>query len=154
VCDRPDRATAEQLPSLVRSAQLAVDAALAAAAPSDEPDVHLATAGYLLQQAVSLLDDPATAGAPSGSDHPGDLVTAIAEIHGLRRAMLNRSVIEQAKGMLMLRLGVDEEQAFVALSRLSQRTHVKVAEVSQLLITKGIAEHGQWRRRRSLADGP
>ncbi len=57
-----------------------------------------------------------------------------AEVAGLRRAMATRGVIEQAKGLLAAQLGVDPEQAFVHLSRMSQETNVRLADVAADLI--------------------
>jgi response regulator NasT len=52
------------------------------------------------------------------------------ELDGLRAAMANRSVIEQAKGMLMLRLEFDEAAAFAYLREASNRANRKVAEIA------------------------
>jgi serine phosphatase RsbU (regulator of sigma subunit)/PAS domain-containing protein len=56
------------------------------------------------------------------------------ELAGMRRAMRNRAVIEQAKGMLVERLGVGPDEAFDHLVRLSQRTNIKLAEVAAALV--------------------
>ncbi len=65
------------------------------------------------------------------------LAEAQAELEGLRTAMHNRGVIEQAKGMLMLRLQVDENQAFEYLRALSNRTNRKLADVaSEVILTR------------------
>ena len=53
-----------------------------------------------------------------------------AEVAGLRRSMRSRGLIEQAKGVLAERLGVDVEEAFRHLVRTSQRTHVRVVDVA------------------------
>ncbi|GAA0621641.1 hypothetical protein GCM10009547_25440 [Sporichthya brevicatena] len=53
-----------------------------------------------------------------------------AEVDGLRLAMRNRGVIEQAKGMVMLRLDVDEDAAFDHLRVLSNRTNRKLVDVA------------------------
>lgn len=52
------------------------------------------------------------------------------ELDGLRIAMRNRGLIEQAKGMLMLRLQVDEDEAFDYLRTLSNQTNRKLVEVA------------------------
>ena len=52
------------------------------------------------------------------------------EVSGLRRAMATRGVIEQAKGVLAVRLNCDPEQAFAHLSRISQETNVRLADVA------------------------
>ncbi|MEU4244690.1 ANTAR domain-containing protein [Actinoplanes sp. NPDC026619] len=56
------------------------------------------------------------------------------ELAGLRWAKRSRSVIEQAKGVLMARLNCSAEQAFEQLVRMSQRTNTKVAEVAAGLL--------------------
>ena len=52
------------------------------------------------------------------------------EISGLRRAMRTRGLIEQAKGVLAERLGIDPEESFEYLSRLSQDANVRVVDVA------------------------
>jgi AmiR/NasT family two-component response regulator len=56
------------------------------------------------------------------------------ELAGLRRAQRSRSVIEQAKGVLIARLNCSTEQAFEQLTRISQETNTKVAEVAAGLL--------------------
>jgi PAS domain-containing protein len=56
------------------------------------------------------------------------------ELAGVRRAMRNRAVIEQAKGVLVERLGIAPEAAFDQLVRLSQQTNIKLAEVAAALV--------------------
>jgi hypothetical protein len=53
-----------------------------------------------------------------------------AEVDGLRTALLNRGVIEQAKGMLMLRLQIDDAAAFSYLREASNRTNRRLAEIA------------------------
>src|SRR5689334_22172138 len=57
-----------------------------------------------------------------------------AELAGVRRAMRNRAVIEQAKGVLVERLGIAPDAAFNQLVRLSQQTNIKLAEVAAALV--------------------
>lgn len=52
----------------------------------------------------------------------------------LERAMASRAVIEQAKGIIMGREGVDENTAFELLRRQSQDTNVKVRTVATALV--------------------
>lgn len=54
-------------------------------------------------------------------------------VTNLRQALSSRSVIEQAKGVLMARHGYDADTAFLALSELSQRENVKVRDLAQLI---------------------
>ena len=52
----------------------------------------------------------------------------------LRQAMVNRSVIEQAKGLLVARLGCTPEHAFELLAEQSQQTNRKLREVAVDLV--------------------
>jgi AmiR/NasT family two-component response regulator len=54
-------------------------------------------------------------------------------VTNLRHALSSRSVIDQAKGILMARHGYDADEAFTALSGLSQRENVKVRDLALLL---------------------
>ncbi|MEV0646699.1 SpoIIE family protein phosphatase [Phytomonospora sp. NPDC050363] len=56
------------------------------------------------------------------------------ERDGLRRAMRNRAVIEQAKGILSERLSVSPEDAFAQLIELSTHSNVKLAELAAALV--------------------
>lgn len=70
------------------------------------------------------------------------LVEIQAELDGLRIAMRNRGVIEQAKGMLMLRLRVDEDKAFDYLRTMSNRTNRKLVEVAAEVVRTRAGEPG------------
>ena len=52
----------------------------------------------------------------------------------MRAAMQSRSVIEQAKGILMERLGCDADNAFSYLSKLCQRSHRELLDISQWIV--------------------
>ena len=54
-----------------------------------------------------------------------------------RAAMASRAVIEQAKGILMERHKVTEDQAFAELSRASQNTNIKLRDVADELVRTG-----------------
>ncbi|MDD7939178.1 GAF and ANTAR domain-containing protein [Actinomycetospora lutea] len=86
---------------------------------SHEPDVFDAsaelTAGLFGVQAATLLH---------GADHAADL----------GRALASRDVIGQAKGILMERFTVDDDEAFQMLVESSQETNVKLVEVATWLI--------------------
>jgi hypothetical protein len=68
----------------------------------------------------------------------GDLRTqlaeALAELDGLHTAMVNRGVIERAKGMLMVRLAIDEQAAFEYLRAASNRLNRRVAEIAAEIV--------------------
>jgi ANTAR domain len=63
----------------------------------------------------------------------GDLRRQLQQLHD---ALDARAVIEQAKGVLMGRYGLDPESAFAELSRRSQSTNVKVREVARRLVAE------------------
>ena len=64
------------------------------------------------------------------SEGPSSVQELESEIDGLRTAMLSRAVIEQAKGMIMLRHGCDEDAAFSILIRTSQQVQLKLRDVA------------------------
>jgi hypothetical protein len=81
------------------------------------------------------------AATPTGCDHRAQAEQMQAaldvlehELDGLRTAMLTRGVIEQAKGMLMLRRGCDADEAFNVLVELSQTSHRKLVVVAEALV--------------------
>jgi hypothetical protein len=81
----------------------------------------------------------ARASAPrSGQDRLVATVRRLqAEVEGLRRVQRRRAVIEQAKGLLVGRLGCSPDEAFAHLSQISQQSNMKVIEVAAGLL--GIA---------------
>ncbi len=56
------------------------------------------------------------------------------EVDDLRGALEARKVIERAKGILMRRLELTEEEAFRRLQRQSQATNRKLADVAQAIV--------------------
>jgi len=67
-------------------------------------------------------------------------VALAAALHreNMAAALKNRDLIGQAKGMLMARSGLDEDQAFDILRRASQRMNVKVTDVARQLVEGGL----------------
>jgi GAF domain-containing protein len=63
---------------------------------------------------------------------------ASSDVANMRQAMQSRSVIEQAKGILMERYKITAEQAFTLLTHASQRHNVKLREVAEELATTGV----------------
>jgi hypothetical protein len=59
---------------------------------------------------------------------------ALDQVHHLEIAMQTRGVIEQAKGMLMLKLKIDADQAFAVLVKTSQQAHLKLVDVARYLV--------------------
>lgn len=67
------------------------------------------------------------------------------EIEHRGLAMVNRTVIGQAEGILMERLGVLPEQAFAYLRRISQDTNRKLLDVAHELVRTRVLPSGQSR---------
>ncbi|WP_165825824.1 ANTAR domain-containing protein [Actinomycetospora cinnamomea] len=63
-------------------------------------------------------------------------VQATARVAGLERALENRDVIGRAKGLLMARGGVDDEEAFGQLVAVSQRRNLRLAEVAAEIVER------------------
>ncbi len=57
------------------------------------------------------------------------------EVDDLREALEARKVIERAKGILMRRLDLSEDEAFRRLQRQSQDTNRRLADVAQAIVT-------------------
>ena len=58
---------------------------------------------------------------------------------GLREAVLSRDVIGQAKGILMLREGIDADGAFAELQQLSQSQNIKLRDVAGSIVEEVVA---------------
>jgi response regulator NasT len=56
------------------------------------------------------------------------------EVSDLREALEARKVIERAKGILVRRLGLTEEEAFRRLQKQSQDSNRKLAEVAEAIV--------------------
>jgi transcriptional regulator with GAF, ATPase, and Fis domain len=63
--------------------------------------------------------------------HASTAIAATGEIEHLAIGMRTRHLIGLAQGMLMMRYGLTEEQAFKVLARISQEENVKLREVAQ-----------------------
>lgn len=79
--------------------------------------------------------------APSATGELGDLLASLEdydvmaeEVRHLRRALASRPVIDQAKGIVMAEQRCDADEAFRVLSRLSQDSNVRVAEVAAAIV--------------------
>ena len=57
------------------------------------------------------------------------------EVDNLREALETRKLVERAKGILMRRLNLTEEEAFRRLQRRSQNENKKLKEIAQAIIT-------------------
>ncbi len=58
-----------------------------------------------------------------------------AEYHNLEGAFGRRAVTERAKGILMERHAIDEQQAFEMLRRQARRTNRKIVDVAEAVVT-------------------
>jgi ANTAR domain len=56
----------------------------------------------------------------------------------LQQALISRSVIDQALGILMSRTGCDSDEALEKLRVLSQREHRKLSEIARLLVDESV----------------
>lgn len=57
-----------------------------------------------------------------------------AQLDDARRQLVERKTVERAKGLLMKRLRVDEDEAFARLRRLAMKKGLKLAEIAQRLL--------------------
>jgi hypothetical protein len=69
-----------------------------------------------------------------GTDLTDKVAMLEAELAGLRRALHNRAVIEQAMGILAVLQRCTPEDAFQLLVRMSQVSNVKLHRIAQLLV--------------------
>src|SRR4051812_29239715 len=125
---------------------------------------HVAELGVLSSLSIPLPFQGATIGALNNyarrADAFGDADVALAEevaafvavavanaesaaratddVANMKRAMASRSVIEQAKGILMERYKITPEQAFTLLTHSSQRSNVKLRDVAEELTPTGV----------------
>ncbi|KUP96380.1 ANTAR domain-containing response regulator [Thermobifida cellulosilytica] len=67
---------------------------------------------------------------------------AVREAVHMRRAMTARTVIDQAKGILMHARGLTSQQAFEELRRVAQRNGMKVADVARRLMAEQATSNG------------
>jgi GAF domain-containing protein len=71
----------------------------------------------------------------------------------LRKGLVSRAVIDQAKGMLMSRHGLDADQAFAVLTRFSQQENRKLRDVAADLVASSVRD-GRNRHRRGTDSVP
>ncbi|MCA9119601.1 MAG: response regulator [Planctomycetaceae bacterium] len=56
------------------------------------------------------------------------------ETNDLKQALEDRKIVERAKGILMLRTGLDEQAAFTRLQRLASDKNLRMAEISRTIL--------------------
>ncbi len=76
-----------------------------------------------------------------------------AEYHNLQGAFGRRAVIEQAKGILMARHGLGQEQAFQMLRAHSQRNGHKVVDIAQAIVDSHLLLLPPLRERQATGQG-
>jgi hypothetical protein len=69
--------------------------------------------------------------------HTAVAFSVLRERENLQVAISSRDIIGQAKGMVMERYGINADEAFALLARLSQETNTKVAEVARQVVEAG-----------------
>ncbi len=57
------------------------------------------------------------------------------ELEGMRRALVDRKVIERARGVLMRQTGLEEADAFHRLRRLARESNRKLADIARSILT-------------------
>lgn len=62
------------------------------------------------------------------------------ELDGLKHRLATQPVIEQSKGILMGQFGIGPDTAFDLLRRWSSHTHLKVRDISQLLVATAVPD--------------
>ena len=92
----------------------------------------------------AFIDQAARLGIFSYIAHGGDLeemqssidvaLQRFAEYHALEGAFGRRAVTERAKGILMERHGIDEQQAFAVLREHARRTSTKIVDVAASIL--------------------
>lgn len=75
------------------------------------------------------------ASTPTASRSSSRILRRFAEYHVLEGAFARRAVTERAKGILMERHGVDERAAFNMLRDQARRTHRKLVDLADAVVT-------------------
>jgi response regulator NasT len=102
------------------------DAALIARAEAD----HIM--GYLVKPIKQVDLEPAIALAMRRFEQFQALQQ---EAQDLRQALQDRKVIERAKGLLMKKAGLDEQEAFRRLQKLASANNRKLVDIAQTILT-------------------
>jgi ANTAR domain len=80
------------------------------------------------------VDDVAT---PEQIQAVHDVLDSFVDTH-VARALSSRPAIDLAKGMVMVRAGVGDDEAFALLAKASQAANVKVRELAVAMVGVGI----------------
>lgn len=85
-------------------------------------------------RAHAITDDAVEAGYALAA-HAALIFDAARRQQQFESALASRDIIGQAKGMIMERFSIDATQAFKLLTKLSQESNVRVAEISRQIIS-------------------
>jgi transcriptional regulator with GAF, ATPase, and Fis domain len=101
---------------------------------------NLHAALNLYSKSVDAFDEDAIVTAQVYAAHAGNAIGAKSQAEQLTTAMQSRHQIGVAQGMLMVRYGLTEPQAFQFLSRNSQDTNTKLRDLARRVIDE-LSQH-------------
>jgi hypothetical protein len=107
------------------------------------------------EQVLNTLHGSPPRANPDGLPEPGDqarLSELRLENADLREAIDSRAVIEQAKGALILRYGLDDTAAFAVLKRWSQSSNTKLHTIAAAVVHAASDQDGCAPDRPDLTD--
>lgn len=91
----------------------------------------------LYSKAEHAFNDQSRAAGAVFATHAAVALASAMHDEQMEEALESRDVIGQAKGMLMVREGVDADEAFEMLRRASQRLNVKLRSVAGSIVDRG-----------------
>jgi transcriptional regulator with GAF, ATPase, and Fis domain len=95
---------------------------------------RVAGALNLYSKALDAYDEDTVVTAQIFAAHVTHAVNSVNKVQGLMTAMQTRHQIGMAQGMLRMRYGLTEEQAFAFLARLSQAENIKLRDVANRIV--------------------
>jgi response regulator NasT len=102
----------------------------------DPEFIHRAGADHIMAYLVKPIKQADLEPAIGLATHRFEQFQALRkETSDLKQALENRKVIEKAKGILMKKTGLDENDAFRRLQRLASEKNHKVIEIAQMILT-------------------
>jgi transcriptional regulator with GAF, ATPase, and Fis domain len=101
-----------------------------------ESPQHVVGALNLYSRSVDGFDQEAQLTGPIFAMHASNAIYTASEVENLAVALRTRHLIGLAQGMLMLRYGLEEDQAFRFLTRRSQEQNVKLRVVAENVVTE------------------
>jgi hypothetical protein len=123
------------------AAHLGVHSSLSMHLPVDSAEVA-ASLNLYSRQSLELSDAQVRAAVPFAEQLAAAILSVDAHrstarlARDMAEAMRNRAVIEQAKGMIMADKGLDADEAFTRLTRLSQHANIKLRDVAQRMVNE------------------